>query len=158
MMLSRLLVVAVLAGACPDMALAQAAARPLPAAPPAAAPPARRAPAAAPLTVEQQKAFLSTARIKGGKSTSKGVTRPSRLTLTDGTLTHDAAFQVVDERKAVARSTTRTEIDFRDYWGYNIAAHELACLHQPLRPGARGGPARLGRRARRARLVGRRRA
>ena len=125
------------------MVLAQAAARPLPAAPPVAAPPAAAptaaaTPAAAPLTVEQQKAFLSTARVKGGKSTSKGVTRPSRLTLSDGTLTHDAAFQMVDERKAVASLTSRTEIDFRDYWGYNIAAHELACLIGPLRPGARG--------------------
>jgi hypothetical protein len=118
MVLSRLLVVAVLAGACPGIAQGQAVVTPAPVAP-------TTAPT---LTVEQQKAFLSTARIKGGKSTSKGVTRPSRLTLTDGTLTHDAAFQVVDERKAIATMSTRTEIDFRDYWGYNIAAHEIACL------------------------------
>jgi hypothetical protein len=29
----------------------------------------------------------------------KGVTSPWRLTLSDGTLTHDAAFQAVDGRK-----------------------------------------------------------
>ena len=116
MKLSRLLLVAVLAGACPLPTLAQAVAAP-------AAPVS-----AAALTVEEQKAFLLHARVKGGKSTSKGVTRPLRLTLSDGTLTHDAAFQVIDERKAVATMENRTEIDFRDYWGYNIAAHELACL------------------------------
>jgi hypothetical protein len=123
MKLNRLLVVAVLAAGCAAVADAQVAepvANPLPAAP-ALAP-------SATLTVEQQKVFLKTARVKGGRETSKGVTRPKRLTLSDGILTHDAAYQVVDERKAVASMQNRTEIDFRDYWGYNIAAHELACL------------------------------
>jgi hypothetical protein len=125
MELSRLLAAAALAVALPSSVYAQAAA-PAPAAQAAPAP-AEKAPAAS-LTVEERKAFLRTADITGGKTTSKGVTRPSRVTLSDGKLTHDAAFQVVNERKAVANLGRRAELNFRDYWGYNIAAHELACL------------------------------
>jgi hypothetical protein len=128
MQISRLLAAAALAVAPASMVHAQSAAT-APAKPSVAAPAAQAAAAATPvLTVEQQKAFLKSAEIRGGKTTSKGVTRPSRVTLSDGTLTHDAAFQSVDERKAVANLATRTELNFRDYWGYNIAAHELACL------------------------------
>ena len=61
------------------------------------------------------------------KTLSKGVTRPRRVTLTDGTLTHDAVFQTVDESKGIERFPTgRVEIDFRDSWHFNIAAFELA--------------------------------
>jgi hypothetical protein len=127
MKLSRLLAAAALAVALPSLLHAQPA--PAPAAPPQAAAPAPPAAAASPvLTVEQQKVFLATATIRGGKTTSKGVTRPSRLTLSDGTITHDAAFQMIDERKTVANLGSRAELNFRDYWGYNIAAHEVACL------------------------------
>ena len=63
------------------------------------------------------------------KTLSKGVTRPRRVTLTDGTLTHDAVFQIVNETKPVERfSTGRVELDFRDSWHFNIAAFELARL------------------------------
>ena len=55
---------------------------------------------------------------------SRGITAPWRLTLTDGTLTHDAAFQSVDERKP----TGHTEPNFRDSYHFNIAAYELARL------------------------------
>src|SRR5215813_11997649 len=48
---------------------------------------------------EQVKKFLLTAKILSGKQTSKGITNPWRLTLSDGTVTHDGAFQAIDEHK-----------------------------------------------------------
>jgi hypothetical protein len=44
------------------------------------------------LTKEQIKKFLLTAKIVGSKQSKKGVTNTSRLTLSDGTVTHDASF------------------------------------------------------------------
>ena len=77
-------------------------------------------------------AFLRTARIVKAAPIDKGVTRPRRLTLTDGRLTHDAAFQAVDERTtSTDRREGRTragERDFVDSWRYNVAAYELAVL------------------------------
>jgi hypothetical protein len=47
--------------------------------------------------------------------------------LSDGTLTHDAAFQAVDEKKSSAQlAGGRTEINFVDSWRYNVAAYGLA--------------------------------
>ena len=91
-------------------------------------------PAPAPaLSVEQIKTFLKTAKVVRSATTDRGVTRPSRLTLSDGVITHDAVFQAIDERKLVAnlgggtRATT-TELNFVDSYKYNIAAYELAGL------------------------------
>ena len=87
------------------------------------------APAEAQLTVEQMKAFLLHAKVIKEKQTSKGVTAPSRLTLTDGVLTHDAGFQTIDESKMKMEfAAGGTEVNFRDSYKYNIAAYELACL------------------------------
>ena len=79
------------------------------------------------LTKEQIKQFLLTAKIVGAKESSKGVTHPTRLTLSDGNLTHDASFQRVDEHKAsVTLASGRTEMNFVDSYKYNIAAYALA--------------------------------
>jgi hypothetical protein len=81
------------------------------------------------LTVEQMKTFLLNAKVIKEKQTSKGVTAPSRLTMTDGVLTHDAGFQTIDESKAKMEfDRGGTEMNFRDSYKYNIAAYELACL------------------------------
>src|SRR5690349_3456184 len=92
------------------------------------------APAAAPdLSVEQIKTFLRTAKVIKTRSTTKGVTAPKRLTLSDGVITHDAVFQAIDERKSVmelgggGRQPT-TELNFVDSYKYNIGAYELARL------------------------------
>src|SRR5690606_21820485 len=78
---------------------------------------------------EQIREFLRRAPIVSVKSLPKGTTRPKRVTLSDGTLTHDAVFNVVDEAKAVQRfQGGRVEIDFRDSWQFNIAAGEVARL------------------------------
>src|SRR5919201_3090142 len=57
--------------------------------------------------------FLTSAPILSHKDIPKGTTRPTRLTLSDGTLTHDAAFSTVDEHVAIMRfQSGRTELDF----------------------------------------------
>src|SRR6202162_1854126 len=48
---------------------------------------------------EQIKHFLLTAKVVGGKQTAKGVTQPWRLTLSDGTLTHDVSLPPIGEHK-----------------------------------------------------------
>ena len=76
---------------------------------------------------EQIKHFLLTAKVVGSKQTVKGVTQPWRLTLSDGTLTHDASFQPIDEHKPmVTMASGRTEMNFVDSYKYNIAAYALA--------------------------------
>src|SRR5437762_2522723 len=80
------------------------------------------------LTKEQIRQFLLTAKVVKSEHTKKGITDPWRLTLTDGTLTHDASFQAIDEhtvRKQLARGT---ELNFVDSYKYNIAAYQLAEL------------------------------
>ena len=80
-------------------------------------------------TKEQIKHFLLTAKVVGSKQTAKGVTQPWRLTLSDGTLTHDASFQPIDEHKAnVTLASGRTEMNFVDSYKYNVAAYALAEL------------------------------
>lgn len=81
------------------------------------------------LTREATEQFLLTARIVKAREIGRGVTRPIRLTLTDGTLTHDAAFTSIDERKTVATfERGGMELNFVDSYHYNIAAYQLADL------------------------------
>src|SRR5688500_17082032 len=54
-----------------------------------------------------------------GHTDPRGVTRPMRVTLSDGTLTHDAAFSSVDERRSIERFPSgRVEFDFVDSYTY----------------------------------------
>jgi len=79
------------------------------------------------LSKEQIKNFLLTAKIVGAKGSSKGITQPLRLTLTDGKLTHDASYQAIDEHKGVVHMPNgTTEMNFVDSYKYNIAAYTLA--------------------------------
>ena len=81
------------------------------------------------LTKEEIKHFLLTAKIVGSKPSSKGVTEPKRLTLSDGTLTHDASFQAIDEHKTnMTLASGKIEMNFVDSYKYNIAAYALAEL------------------------------
>lgn len=82
-----------------------------------------------PLTKDQIKVFLRTAKIINEKASSKGVTHPWRLTLTDGSITHDASFQSIDERTPAKKfESGRLEFGFVDSYKYNIAAYQLAEL------------------------------
>src|ERR1700756_3424398 len=81
------------------------------------------------LTKDQIKQFLLTAKVVGSKHTGKGVTQPWRLTLSDGTITHDASFQAIDEHKTNMQfASGRSEMNFVDSYKYNIAAYSLAEL------------------------------
>ena len=82
-----------------------------------------------PLTTDQIKQFLETAEIVGTKGSEKGVTHPWRLTLKNGSLTHDASFQATDEHKTqMKHSNGQVEFNFVDSYKYNIAAYRLAEL------------------------------
>lgn len=73
--------------------------------------------------------FLLHAKVVNSKPLGKGVTRPYRLTLSNGTLVHDGAFQSIDEQRTVKQfDNGRTEVNFKDSYKYNIAAFELAGL------------------------------
>src|SRR5205814_4225854 len=80
------------------------------------------------LTKEQIRQFLLTAKVVKSEHTKKGITDPWRLTLTDGTATHDASFQSIDEHKATKQLASGTELRFVDSYKYNIAAYQLAEL------------------------------
>jgi hypothetical protein len=80
------------------------------------------------LTKEQMKKFLLTAKVVSSRDAKKGITHTKRLTLSDGTLTHDASFQAIDEHKAVMDLATGPELNFVDSYKNNIAAYALAEL------------------------------
>jgi hypothetical protein len=82
-----------------------------------------------PLNKEQIKQFLKTADIVKSHQSGKGVTHPYRLTLSNGTLTHDASFQPIDEHKPkMDLGNGRIETNFVDSYKYNIAAYQIAEL------------------------------
>jgi hypothetical protein len=94
---------------------------------------------AAPLSAEEpapstdvQIAFLKSAKVVQSRPIGKGVTGALRLTLSDGSLTHDAAFQSVDQRSSaqdIREGNRRAgELLFADSYHYNIAAWELSRL------------------------------
>ncbi len=79
------------------------------------------------LTKEQERDFLLSARVVNFKLSSKGVTHSRRLTLSDGTFTHDASFQTKDDHNlAVKLADGTTEMNFVDSYKYNIAAYIIA--------------------------------
>jgi hypothetical protein len=81
------------------------------------------------LTLEQKEEFLRTAKIVKTYSVPKGVTDTVRVTLSDGTITHDASVQRIDESKAVFKPDNGpAEYNFKDTYQFNIAAWKLARL------------------------------
>lgn len=81
------------------------------------------------LTKEQMRQFLLTAKVVDVHHSKKGITNTQRLTLSDGTTTHDASFQSVDEHDSVKQfADGRAEVRFVDSYKYNVAAYALAEL------------------------------
>ena len=81
------------------------------------------------LSKGQIEQFLLNAKVVRSRHTSKGITSPWRLTLSDGTLTHDAAFQRIDEHRIKMQlADGRIELNFVDSYKYDIAAYRLAEL------------------------------
>ncbi len=82
--------------------------------------------AAASLTCAEMENFLRTAKIGAQKTTSKGITQPKRALLDDGARQHEAYLQTIHESKSEFRSSRDTELNFKDWWEFNVAAYELA--------------------------------
>jgi len=81
------------------------------------------------LTEDQKEEFLRNAKVIASHQLGKGITHPWRLTLTDGTLTHDAAFQPVDEHKQIMTfSDGHSELNFVDSYRYDVAGYRVAKL------------------------------
>ena len=73
--------------------------------------------------------FLVTAEVVEAERVGKGTTLPWRLTLSDGTTTHDALFQSVNDRRAIGRlANGQVVLNFADSFEFNIAAYRLAKL------------------------------
>jgi len=84
------------------------------------------APAPSKLTCADIETFLKTAKVGRQRDIPVGVTTPSRATLDNGTMKHDAAIQTVDVRAATHATRRGTELNFRDTWKFNVAGYELA--------------------------------
>jgi len=80
-------------------------------------------------TEDQKIDFLQHAKVVASKPEKKGKSDALHLTLSDGKVTYDASFQPIDERKIHGPGPHGgTELNFRDYWGYNIAGYRIAKL------------------------------
>jgi hypothetical protein len=91
-----------------------------------AAPPAQPSATAPKLTDAQIEDFLLHAKVIKTKSAKKGVTGSLRATMTDGTLTHDAHIQDIDQhQQQFTGSNGTTEFDFRDSWSFNVAGYKV---------------------------------
>jgi hypothetical protein len=86
--------------------------------------PAAQGPAL-PLDDAAIEAFLAKARVIRTQGVAKGVTGSLRVTLTDGTLTHDAHVQMIDESRVQYATRAGVEFNFRDSWRFNIAAYRI---------------------------------
>ena|SRR5579859_4483931 len=81
------------------------------------------------LTIDQKEEFLRTAKIVQTHSVSRGITSTVRVTLSDGTVTHDASVQRIDESKNYFKPDNGPgEYNFKDTYQFNIAAWKLARL------------------------------
>jgi hypothetical protein len=80
-------------------------------------------------TDAQKADFLMKAKVIHSSQTAKGVTQPYRLTLNDGTVTHEGDFQAIDISKPQMQFRDgHTEFNFKDSYKYNIAGYEVAKL------------------------------
>lgn len=90
-----------------------------------AAPQAQPAPPAPALTDAQIEDFLLHAKVLRTRGVGKGITGTRRATLSDGTLTHDAQIQTIDEYKDRFMGPQGAELNFHDSWQYNVAAYKV---------------------------------
>ena len=79
------------------------------------------------LTLDQQETFLKTAKITQVKQSKKGITGTLRVTMSDGTTTHDASVQRINDHQSVFQGQNgSTELNFKDTYMFNIAGWKLA--------------------------------
>jgi hypothetical protein len=90
-----------------------------------AAPPAPARAAGPELSDAAIETFLRKARVLRTRETGKGITGSLRATLSDGTLTHEAHVQTIDQMKEQFRARDVIEYRFRDSWHFNIAVYRI---------------------------------
>lgn len=92
-----------------------------------AASPGQEATASAPPQLSDQEIehFLLEAKVVRTRNIGKGVTNALRATLTDGSRTHDAQIQTIDESRTTGPTARGMELNFRDNWAFNVAAYRL---------------------------------
>jgi hypothetical protein len=80
-----------------------------------------------PLTGEAAEAFLRNASVIARKPIGVGITRPDKVTLSDGTRTHYAVWKTVDDFRIGLKQGRRGgfQLGVRDSYEYEIAAYEL---------------------------------
>ena len=78
------------------------------------------------LSCAQMEEFLRLGKIGQQKNIPKGVTLPTRATLEHNGVQHDAAVQTVNIAKSSYQTSKGAELNFKDFWGYNVAGYELA--------------------------------
>jgi len=87
------------------------------------------APTPVTLTPAQMETFLLRAKIVRSRRIGTGVTGSLRATLSDGTLTHDAQIQYVNQTRSLFQAPgVAAELNFKDAYRYNIAGYRLAVL------------------------------
>jgi hypothetical protein len=81
------------------------------------------------LTPAQMEQFLLRAKIVRSRPIGTGVTGSLRATLSNGTLTHDAQIQYVNQTRPLFQAPgVAAELNFKDAYRYNIAGYRLAVL------------------------------
>ena len=80
-----------------------------------------------PLAGEEAEAFLRAAQVLDRTPIGKGITRPDRVTLTDGKRTHRGVWKTINDRRMGLQRLEGGgfEFDFRDSWRSEVAAYEL---------------------------------
>lgn len=78
------------------------------------------------LTCEEIEKFLREANILSSKRNPIGNTRPSRATLEDSRMQHDAAVQTIHENRPWIETAQGRELGYKDWWEFNVAAYELS--------------------------------
>ena len=87
------------------------------------------APAPVTLAPAQMEEFLLRAKIVRSRPIGTGVTGSLRATLSDGTLTHDAQIQYINQTRPLFQAPgVAAELNFKDAYRYNIAGYRLAVL------------------------------
>lgn len=77
-------------------------------------------------TLSQKEEFPRVANVLAAKTAAKGITSTQRATLTDGSITHDASIQRINQELPRFEGGDGTvEVNFRDTYKFNIAAYRL---------------------------------
>jgi hypothetical protein len=77
------------------------------------------------VSIEEQEHFLAAAEVVEIQRLAQGVTGSQRATLSDGSLTHDAHIQTIDEFRTTAPTASGYEANFRDSFKFNVAAYRM---------------------------------